>query len=401
MARPHSPTVRKAQAPADPALAFQDDALLNADPATINRTLDQMKAAGARNLRVNAIYGQSRANGAYDWSQLDTLVNAARARGISPQMTLMGTPEYMRARNLDMGLSAATPNQNLMGAFARDAATHFRGRVGRYSVWNEPNIASFLAEGENKAGPKQYRRLYQAGYKAIKGADPHAKVLLGELTAGRQGADPKAQALGFLRRVLAAGNKPLRADGLALHPYQWSDPNQKMNDANYGGISNRPMVQRELSREFHRGKLTTGGKLRSKVPLYLTEFGYKGAEMSPTTRAKYMRQASTLAQQAGAREMLWYQWLPTTSTQQVAQNAVQVPGNNVQVQDMYGAMHQRPGPFSVFQPGPRTVVTQGGPWDTSIADASGRLLPQFVNALRPRRPARPRARAAKVRRKRG
>jgi hypothetical protein len=57
----------------------------------------------------------------------------------------------------------------------------------------------------------------------------------------------------------------------------------------------------------------------------------------------------------------------------VAQNAVQVPGNNVQVQDMYGAMHQRPS-YSVFQPGPRTVVTQGGPWDTSIADASGRLL---------------------------
>jgi hypothetical protein len=248
MARPHSPTVRKAQAPADPALAFQDDALLNADPATINRTLDQMKAAGARNLRVNAIYGQSRANGAYDWSKLDTLVNAARARGIAPQMTLMGTPEYMRARNLDMGLSAATPNQNLMGAFARDAATHFRGRVGRYSVWNEPNIASFLAEGENKAGPKLYRQLYQAGYKAIKGADPHAKVLLGELTAGRQGADPKAQALGFLRRVLAAGNKPLRADGLALHPYQWSDPNQKMNDANYGGISNLPGAAGALAR---------------------------------------------------------------------------------------------------------------------------------------------------------
>jgi hypothetical protein len=138
---------RKAQAPALPARAFQDDALLSADAATQNHVLDQMRRAGAHDLRLNAIWGQVRKNGAYDWSQLDTLANAARARGIHPQLTLTGTPRYMAARNVDMGLSADTPNQNLMGAFARDAATHFRGRVKRYSIWNEPNIMSFLTEG--------------------------------------------------------------------------------------------------------------------------------------------------------------------------------------------------------------------------------------------------------------
>jgi len=381
MARPHSPRARKAQVASNPALAFQDDALLNADAATQNRVLDQMRAAGGKNLRLNSIWGQVRQNGAYDWSKLDTLVNAARARGIAPQLTLTGSPEYMRARNVDMGLSATTPNQNLMAAFARDAATHFKGRVKRYSIWNEPNIASFLAEGENKAGPKQYRRLYQAGYKGVKGADPHAQVLLGELTSGREGAPGRTQALGFLRRVLAAGNKPLLADGLALHPYQWSNPDRKMQDANYGGISNLGRVQSELAREFHRGKLATPhGK--TKVPLYLTEFGYKGAQFDAKTRAKYLEQAYRLAQNAGARQFLQYQWLPTTSTQQVAQNSVQVPGNDIQVQDMYGRMHQQAGPFSLYQPPPRTVVTQGGAWDTSIADQSGRLTPEFAAAMR-------------------
>jgi hypothetical protein len=106
---------RKAQAPALPARAFQDDALLSADAATQNHVLDQMRRAGAHDLRLNAIWGQVRKNGAYDWSHLDTLANAARARGIHPQLTLTGTPRYMAARNVDMGLSADTPNQNLMG----------------------------------------------------------------------------------------------------------------------------------------------------------------------------------------------------------------------------------------------------------------------------------------------
>ncbi len=375
------PAPHKRKPPGPPPLAFQDDSLLTSDAGTINRTLDQMRAAGARNLRVNAIWGQNRAGGGYDWGKLDTLVNAARARGIAPQLTLMGTPEYMRARNLDMGLSAATPNQNLMQAFARDAATHFRGRVKRYSVWNEPNIASFLAEGENKAGPKVYRRLYQAGYKGIKHADPHAQVLLGELTAGREGAPGRTQALGFLRRVLAAGNKPLLADGLALHPYQWSDPNRKMSDANYGGISNLGRVQSELEREFRRGKLATP-KGKSRVPLYLTEFGYKTAQMTPATRAKYLQQAYRLAQQAGARQFLQYQWLPTQTTTMQAQNAVQVAGNATQGFDMYGRGFMRPGPNHLVQPAPRKVVTQGGPWDTSVADVSGRLDPRIAAAFR-------------------
>src|SRR5687768_9286613 len=144
MAKGRTAQVKRPKPP--PSLAFQDDALLEANPLVMNRTLDKMKQAGSKGLRINAIWGQVRKNGAYDWSKIDTLANAAAARGIAPQLTLMGTPAYMKARNLDEALSAGTPNQNLMQAFASEAARHFKGRVGKYSVWNEPNISSFLAE---------------------------------------------------------------------------------------------------------------------------------------------------------------------------------------------------------------------------------------------------------------
>jgi hypothetical protein len=360
-----------------PALAFQDDALLDANPLVVNRTLDQMKRVGAKNLRINAIWGQVRKpDGTYDFGKLDSLVNAARIRGIAPQMTLMGTPSYMKARNLDMTLSADTPNVNLMQQFAHDAATHFKGRVGRYSIWNEPNISSFLSEGENKGGPGQYRHLYQAGFKGVKGVDPHAQVLLGELTSGIAGGAKNQQALAFLRNVIGAGKKPLLADGLALHPYQWSNPNKKIGNKDFGGIGNLQAVQAELLREFHRGKLATpGGK--SKVPLYLTEFGYRKRDFpNDTQRARYTAAAYKLAQKAGAKEFLQYQFLPTTSTQSTVTN-VQDPA--FQVQGAYGQMRQvTPPQRSVFG---TAIVPSNSTWDTSITDTSGGLSAPYRSAL--------------------
>jgi hypothetical protein len=103
-----------------------------------------------------------------------------------------------------------------------------------------------------------------------------------------------------------------------------------------------------------------------------------------------MTSVNSLGGAAGAKQMLWYQWLPTTSTAMQAQNAVQVQGNARQVPDYGGRMRQVPGAFSLMQPAARAVVTQGGPWDTSIADTAGNLNPLFAAALRarPRRPHR-------------
>ena len=79
----------------------------------------------------------------------------------------------------------ASGNRKLRGGVRRAlrgvagiVAKHFKGRIDRYSIWNEPNWRTWLQP--LKSGPRLYRDLYTRGYAAIKRADRRAKVLIGE-----------------------------------------------------------------------------------------------------------------------------------------------------------------------------------------------------------------------------
>lgn len=298
--------------PRAPHLIFQDNALL--DTARQAGLLDHMRHAGGQGIQQDVKWGDVYKNGAYDWSKYDALVNAARARGMDDiAFRIYGTPAYQHGA--DNTLSAATPNAVLAGKFAEEAARHFAGRVKRYGVWNEPNVYSFLnPQGPGKYDPREaasaYRQIYRQMRSSIKGADPRAQVGFGELTAQAPDTRGPQSTLGFLRAVLAAGKKPLRADYVSIHPYQWSDPRKHMGGEEYGGISNLAGVQHELARQAAAGRLVTskGGR----VPLSLSEFGYKhDAAQNPAVRARWMREALRMAQEAGVRDVNLYQLVPS------------------------------------------------------------------------------------------
>lgn len=293
-----------------PELGFQDDGALLTPGAARSALLDEMKKAGATRLRANAVWGQVFKNGGYDWSALDSLVNDARARGIKPQLTLVGTPRYM-AGKADERLSWRHADPAVAGRFAQDAAQHFKGRVDRYSAWNEPNLDTFLAD----RSAKRYRALYQAMRQGIRGVDPHAQVMLGELMPGNShDPSPKdsAHAANFLQRMFAAGNRPLRAEGLALHPYGFGGEAAGGHGGpdTYLGINQLRQAQRLLATAQRRGQLQTnrGGR----VPLYLTEYGIsRDAVRDPARRAGLLARAQRAARQAGARELVYYQMRPS------------------------------------------------------------------------------------------
>jgi hypothetical protein len=103
---------------------------------------------GASRLRINlgwaGVVGDS-ANDAqvphpvpYNWSNVDRAIDQAAANGMHVQLTLLGpVPAWASARHGKP--SNFKPNPRLFAQFARAAATHFKGRVDRYSIWNEPN----------------------------------------------------------------------------------------------------------------------------------------------------------------------------------------------------------------------------------------------------------------------
>jgi hypothetical protein len=337
-----------------PSLAFQDDTALQGPNA--NALIAAMKAAGAKDARINVIYGRVKNEG---YGKIDQEVNALRAAGIHPQMTLMGTPSYMPTG--DQTLNAAHNDPRQWQAFASEVAKHFKGRVGRYSIGNEMNLEGFFAPNAAGAlaGGKAYRNVYRGGYAGVKAADPTAQVLMGELVGATNARD-------FLKGVL--GGKPLKTAGLAYHPYDKSVTDAPAANRNAWDIENLPDLQATLARYKRQGKLQTAQG--QSAPLYLTEMGYfRGGKLSDQARAARMGRAYRLAQQAGARQLLSYQIAPTE--RKMVQGA---PSVNPEGGLVPGAVTQDP----------------GWVWDTALAPQS------LAEAIR-RQSARPTARAARVR----
>ena len=227
-------------------------------------------------------------------------------RGIKLQLTITGPAPA--SATADHKIGGNRPDPVKFAAFARAVAAHFKGRVDRYSIWNEPNLSAWLSP--SKSAPQLYRSLYTAGYTAIKTVDPNAKVLFGELAPNRDGRT--IAPLKFLRDVTCskanykAARKcaPLKADGLALHPYQLT----KSPPITSGGPDDAPISQlsritKALDKLAKRRALATPNK--RGLDLYLTEFGYLSAGGRKQSREPPLRLAELRLQdrpQEPARE---------------------------------------------------------------------------------------------------
>ena len=188
---------------------------------------------GVRRMRILVTSSSVRTGNGFDFGKYDRAVNAAAERGIRVQMVLVG--RYPK------------PSVKEFADFANTTAAHFKGRVDRYSIWNEPNYIAWLAPQKKGAG--LYRRLYRAGYKAVKSADRGAKVLIGETVPYAQGRRAMAP-VKFLRKVACVNNQykkvrscpKLKADGYAHHPYDFEKAPKRSkrgkDDATIGSLRN-------------------------------------------------------------------------------------------------------------------------------------------------------------------
>jgi hypothetical protein len=290
-------------APAGAAMqvGVQDDPVVVAQtygpPGGRVRALADARAFGARWVRLNVIWSDYVRHG---FTQFDSAVDAARAAGFNVQLTIVGTPSYDPRG--DRRVSWYKPNPARFASFARTVAQHFKGRVFRYSLWNEGNLARWISP--SRSAPLLYRKLVLAAYPVLKQVDGRNQVLIGELTSSH---DP----LGFLRRM-ASG---LKADGLAYHPFEfYKRPGSGSSSRGFVGINSTPQIKRALRDLARRHKLTTlrGGVL----PLYYTEYGYltKGFyRMSESRRRDWTVRAFRYARQQGVKEMLYYQLVQSPS----------------------------------------------------------------------------------------
>jgi hypothetical protein len=298
-------------------LALQDDAAfleLKYPRVRDDKAFSHARKLGVTRLRVNMLWSyvlpESQYNVRnrpavlnYNFAHFDALVDRAAAHGIRVHLSLTGpAPRWANARKATARRAWYKPSATEFGKFAGVVGAHFRGRVDRYSIWNEPNWKTWL--GPLASAPALYRNLYVKGYGAIKAADPAAKVLIGE-TAPFSKKGWSTSPLAFLRGVTCVNKKykrarncpKLRADGYAHHPYDFGHaPNYQYPGADNVTIGTLSRLTRALDKLSRAGVLRKNGG--GRMPLYLTEYGYFASghrALKKSLRSRYLQQAYTLA----------------------------------------------------------------------------------------------------------
>jgi hypothetical protein len=109
----------------------------------------------------------------YDWRHWDTLVDMAPQYGVTLIPYVAYTPRWLASER--RGFWTAPPmDLELFGEFMGAIARRYRGRVGAWELWNEPDNQDFWS-----GSTAQYARMVQLGARAVRRADPGAVIVLG------------------------------------------------------------------------------------------------------------------------------------------------------------------------------------------------------------------------------
>ncbi len=138
------------------------------------------------------------------WVKYDNIVDLADQSGIEIIARLSNPPSWSRALpDEEVGALAPPDNFNDFADFASAVADRYKGRIGYYQVWNEPNGNDEWGLGD--VDPEAYTELLCLAYENIKGVDPEAVVLAGALTPTLAMNGRNMNDLIFLQRMYNAG----------------------------------------------------------------------------------------------------------------------------------------------------------------------------------------------------
>jgi len=286
-------------------LIVQDDARMLGQP---DATASEFGSLGADVVKIQLYWadvapaGRNKPAGfdgadpaSYHWNTYPAAVNAILAAGMRPYLALGGrAPRWATSGGGRPGTSR--PSAKEFRLFAQAAGRQFPG-VHIWSIWNEPNLYSWLSPQRKDGVPQSpsiYRKLYLGGHAGLADSGHRRdRILLGELMPRGGNSQRKIRPLAFLRELVCLDSHyrqyrgraarrrgcgkvgRIPTSGLAYHPYTLpSGPrhNELSDDASIGQLDR---VARTLDALGRRGKL------KRRLRIWITEFGYQTQPPDP------------------------------------------------------------------------------------------------------------------------
>lgn len=181
------------------------------DETAIRRSMEMIRAAGCQWIRQQFAwyeieapgkgqYVDSATSGA-SWAKYDRIVNLAAEYGLKVLARIDTVPAWARPE----GSTFTHPPSNLQdyGDFVRTLVARYRGKVGYYQIWNEPNLS--FEWGNQNVSASDFVPLLQVGYSAVKAADPQAVVIAAALAPTIDRGPVNRNDTLFLEEMYAAG----------------------------------------------------------------------------------------------------------------------------------------------------------------------------------------------------
>lgn len=225
------------------AIPFEE--LMAGGTTAMNARLDQMVDAGSDFIRADMRMDGIKTSTGYNWSQFDTFVNAADAKGL----------EVISLINSFGNLSTAT-GRTAVADFAGTAAARYGTKIDAWEFGNEQNMAGIT--------PANYTAALKLVYPAIKAVDSTDTVITGGNASVPSNQGSLYGANYYLQQIYANGGKAY-FDAVAHHPYDY--PYTPENSPSWGGTT---MMQNDL-----RATMAANGD--SGKDIWITEMGAPSA----------------------------------------------------------------------------------------------------------------------------
>jgi hypothetical protein len=276
---------RPAHASSDVQFGIQDDAWLEFGPGTLERRLATFERLGVPFVRFTLRWNQtaprrpkaptSPRDRAYDWRRSDRILGGLRRHGLTPVLTLVGTPVWA---NSGRAPNFAPPHPRDFRGFATAVARRYPW-VRYWLIWNEPNKRLWLRPTKASI---YVRHLLNPGYEAIHAVLPDARV--GGAATGPKAAAGGVSPTAWVRAMWAAG---ARLDAYAHHPY----PSTPAETPSSGGCKNCPWITMATIRKL----LILVKRYFGSKPIWLTEYGYQTNPPDTFLGVTLKRQATNLS----------------------------------------------------------------------------------------------------------
>lgn len=222
------------------------------------------------------------AKGAYDWAEIDRLVQSCTEGGVYLMVSVVKAPDWARGPSPDLSVEGPPADPQDMADFLGAMAARYKGRIQAYEIWNEQNL--HYEWGNEQIDAARYVRLLEASRNAIKAADPGALVISGALTPAGTVPGPDGRLLAvedrtYLQQMYDAGLKG-KCDGVGVHPSGYNIPPdvdwQTYQDpsAQFRGLWDTPHYSWSFKGVMETYRQIMVQNADANTLLWVTEFGW-------------------------------------------------------------------------------------------------------------------------------